>query len=41
VVLVDGEIVWIPGVRRSDAATVRPGEPGLSYVCESIHTRGA
>jgi tRNA(Ile)-lysidine synthase len=38
VVLVDGEIVWIPGVRRSDAATVRPGEPGICYICERIHT---
>ena len=28
------EIVWIPGVRRSDAATVRPGGPTRLYVCE-------
>jgi tRNA(Ile)-lysidine synthase len=34
VVLVDDEIVWIPGVRRSDAAAVRPGGPGLRYLCE-------
>ena len=34
VVLVDGEIVWIPGVRRSDAASVRSGRPGLRYLCE-------
>ena len=36
VVLVDGEIVWIPGVRRSDAATDRPGRPGVHYLCERI-----
>ena len=36
VVLAAGEIVWIPGVRRSDAATVRSGRPGLRYVCERI-----
>jgi tRNA(Ile)-lysidine synthase len=34
VVLADGEIVWIPGVRRSDAATDRSGRPGVPYVCE-------
>jgi tRNA(Ile)-lysidine synthase len=34
VVLADGEIVWIPGVRRSDAASVRSGRPGLCYLCE-------
>ncbi len=34
VVLADDEIVWIPGVRRSDAASVRPGRPGLRYACE-------
>jgi len=34
VVLVDGVIVWIPGVRRSDAATVRSGGPLLVYHCE-------
>jgi tRNA(Ile)-lysidine synthase len=31
VVLADGEIVWIPGVRRSDAATDRSGRPALRY----------
>ena len=31
VVLADGEIVWIPGVRRSDAATDRSGRPVLGY----------
>jgi hypothetical protein len=37
VVVQGGEIVWIPGVRRSDAATVRPGEPTRHYVCERAH----
>jgi tRNA(Ile)-lysidine synthase len=34
VVLADDEIVWIPGVRRSDAATDRSGRPVLRYLCE-------
>ena len=34
VVLKDDEIVWIPGVRRSDAAAVRPGRPGTLYRCD-------
>ncbi|MDB4875868.1 MAG: tRNA(Ile)-lysidine synthase [Gemmatimonadetes bacterium] len=34
VVLAGDQIVWIPGVRRSDAATVRSGRPGLPFVCE-------
>jgi tRNA(Ile)-lysidine synthase len=34
VVLSGDVIVWIPGVRRSDAATARPGRPGLAFVCE-------
>jgi tRNA(Ile)-lysidine synthase len=34
VVLADGAIAWIPGVRRSDAATVRPGRPGVRYHCD-------
>ena len=33
VVLSDGEIVWIPGVRRGGAATLRPG---VVYECEHI-----
>jgi tRNA(Ile)-lysidine synthase len=34
-VVVQGEeVVWIPGVRRSDAATVRSGRPTRLYVCE-------
>ncbi|AHG90577.1 tRNA(Ile)-lysidine synthase [Gemmatirosa kalamazoonensis] len=36
VVLMDDEIVWIPGVRRSDAATDRPGRPGVHFLCERI-----
>ena len=31
-----GEVVWIPGVRRSDAATVRSGRPGVVYHCERL-----
>ena len=38
VVLAGDEIVWIPGVRRSDAAAVRPGRPGVVYRCE-LHDR--
>lgn len=34
VVLAGNDIVWIPGVRRIDAATARPGRPGLAFVCE-------
>lgn len=34
VVLAGDEIVWIPGVRRSPAATVRPGRPAVLYGCE-------
>ena len=34
VVVADGAIAWIPGVRRSDAATVRPGRPAVRYECD-------
>lgn len=34
VVLAGDEIVWIPGVRRSDVATDRSGKPVLTYRCE-------
>jgi tRNA(Ile)-lysidine synthase len=34
VVLAGDEIVWIRGVRRCDAATVRPGRPGALYICD-------
>ena len=40
VVLAGEEIVWIPGVRRSDAATIRPGRPGALYVCDRIQQHG-
>lgn len=34
-VVVAGErIVWVPGVRRADAATARSGRPGLPFICE-------
>ena len=36
VVLADDEIIWIPGVRRSDAATVRSGRPAVLYLCDRI-----
>jgi len=39
VVLAGDEIVWIPGVRRSDAATVRPGRPVVTYVCDYLDRR--
>ncbi len=34
VVVSDGEVVWIPGVRRSEAATARPGRSEVTYACE-------
>jgi tRNA(Ile)-lysidine synthetase-like protein len=34
VVLSGEDIVWIPGVSRSDAATVRSGRPVLAFACE-------
>lgn len=36
VVLSGDEIVWIPGVRRIDAAPARSGRPGLTFQCEYI-----
>jgi tRNA(Ile)-lysidine synthetase-like protein len=36
VVLSGDEIVWIPGVRRGLAATVRSGRPVAVYRCERI-----
>ena len=38
VVVQGDEVVWIPGVRRSDAATVRSGGPTRRYVCERAHS---
>jgi tRNA(Ile)-lysidine synthetase-like protein len=32
-----GEIVWVPGVRRSDAASDPDGRSGLSFVCEYVN----
>lgn len=37
VVLAEDEIVWIPGVRRSSAATARSGRPVALYLCERDH----
>ena len=34
VVVTGQDIVWIPGVRRSDAATDRSGRPVRHYLCE-------
>jgi tRNA(Ile)-lysidine synthase len=34
VVLADDEIVWIPGVRRTAAASDRSGRPVVRYTCE-------
>ncbi len=36
VVVAGDQVVWIPGVRRSDAATDRSGRPVRHYVCERI-----
>jgi tRNA(Ile)-lysidine synthase len=36
VVVAGEDVVWIPGVRRSDAATERSGRPVRYYVCERI-----
>lgn len=37
VVLADDEIVWIPGVCRSDDASGQSGEPAVIYICERVH----
>jgi tRNA(Ile)-lysidine synthase len=39
VVLAGEEIVWIPGVRRSLAATARSGKPVVQVTCESPDDR--
>lgn len=36
VVVAGDEVVWIPGVRRSDAATERSGRPVVTYVCDYL-----
>lgn len=33
------EILWVPGVCRSDAATDRPETPGQHFICERIDRR--
>jgi tRNA(Ile)-lysidine synthetase-like protein len=35
----EGEIVWVPGVRRSSAAPARPGQPGFYLLCERTPER--
>jgi tRNA(Ile)-lysidine synthetase-like protein len=37
VVLAGDQIVWIPGIRRGDAATARSGRPGLAFICEHVN----
>jgi tRNA(Ile)-lysidine synthase len=37
VVLAGDQIVWIPGVRRGNAATARSGRPGLAFICEYVN----
>lgn len=39
VVLLDGDIVWIPGLRRTVAASVPSGRPGLRYACLEVRER--
>ncbi|HEX3158217.1 MAG TPA: tRNA lysidine(34) synthetase TilS [Gemmatimonadaceae bacterium] len=37
VIVAGREVLWIPGVCRSDAATARPGRPAVPYLCERCH----
>lgn len=37
VVLAGDQIVWIPGIRRGEAATARSGRPGLAFACEHLN----
>lgn len=39
VVVAGDEVVWIPGVRRSDAATARSGGPVVTYACDYLDRR--
>jgi tRNA(Ile)-lysidine synthase len=39
VIVAGEEVVWIPGVRRSDAAPDRSGRPVVTYVCDYIDRR--
>ena len=36
VVVADGEIVWIPGVRRAHAAPAPSGRPGVWLTCRTV-----
>lgn len=37
VVLAGDEIIWVPGIRRTRAATARSGRPGVCILCERLH----
>ncbi|MEO6445536.1 MAG: tRNA lysidine(34) synthetase TilS [Gemmatimonadaceae bacterium] len=37
VIVADGEIVWVPGIRRACAATARSGRPVICIACERLH----
>lgn len=37
VVVANGEIIWIPGIRRATAASARSGRPVRLVVCERLH----
>jgi tRNA(Ile)-lysidine synthase len=37
VVVAGDDIVWIPGVRRSEVAADSAGQPGLSFACEYLN----
>ena len=37
VIVADGEIVWIPGIRRGHAISDRSGRPGVCIACERVH----
>jgi tRNA(Ile)-lysidine synthase len=37
VVVAGDDVVWIPGVRRSDVAADPTGRSGLSFICEHIN----
>jgi tRNA(Ile)-lysidine synthase len=39
VVIAGEQILWIPGVRRSDAASERSGRPVVTYVCDYLDRR--
>ena len=37
VIVADGEIVWIPGIRRGESTTDRSGDPRVCIACERLH----